>query len=283
MLLVLLYTIIKGVREICKKKALEKNTVIEVLLVYTFFSLVMVAPQAPAAMGLTPAQYFRVAVKAFVIFVAWIASFKAIRRLPLSIYGILDLSRVIFTTLLGIFVLGEKMTAGKTVGLVLVSTGLLFLKFNPAGNKDMAGTKNQGGGRIFIFLAFLSCVLNAVSGLMDKILMQEMTSTQLQFWYILFMFVYYGIYALATKTRIDWRIIRNVWVWLLAVLLVVMDKALFIANGMEGSQITVMTLIKQAGVIVAIVAGKLVFKEKNILHKLVCAAIIMAGIIAGIC
>ena len=37
MLLVLLYGVLKGAREILKKKALEKNTVMEVLFFYTLF------------------------------------------------------------------------------------------------------------------------------------------------------------------------------------------------------------------------------------------------------
>ena len=61
-----------------------------------------------------------------------------------------------------------------------------------------------------------------------------------------------------------------------------MDKCLFIANGYPESQVTVMTLIKQVSVIVAIIGGKFVFKEKNILHKTICAAIIVTGILIGI-
>ena len=65
--------------------------------------------------------------------------------------------------------------------------------------------------------------------------------------------------------------------------LIAMDKALFIANGYPESQITIMTLIKQSSVVIAIIAGKFIFKEKNILHKAVCASIIICGIIIGIC
>ncbi|MGN0381246.1 MAG: hypothetical protein ACI4EP_05145, partial [Suilimivivens sp.] len=60
------------------------------------------------------------------------------------------------------------------------------------------------------------------------------------------------------------------------------DKALFIANGMEQSRITVMTLLKQSGCIVTILAGKFIFKEKNIGYKLFCAAVIVAGIVIGV-
>ena len=292
MLLVLVYGIIKGLREICKKKSLEKNSVTEVLLVYTFLSLLICSPQFPQARGLTFNQYLWVALKAFVIFVAWIAGFKAIKKLPISLCGVLDLSRVLFATLLGVIVLGEKITFFKGIGLVLVSAGLLFLKFNPFIKKEsvieekVTAGENEGqkssSNSFFIFLAFLSCVLNAVSGLLDKILMKEMNSSQLLFWYTLFMVIYYAIYALVRRVKINRSVWKNIWVWFLAVGIIVMDKSLFIANAYPESQITVMTLIKQSSVIIAIIGGKFVFKEKNILHKSICAAIIVAGILIGI-
>ncbi|MBQ0051025.1 MAG: EamA family transporter [Treponema sp.] len=291
--MVLVYGIIKGLREICKKKSLEKNSVTEVLLVYTFLSLIICSPQIPNAMGLSLNQYLWIALKAFVIFIAWIAGFKAIKKLPISLCGVLDLSRVLFASFLGVLILGESITIYKGIGLVFVSGGLLFLKFNPFYKKNSEIKRGDGSAVIvdqqkknsnsfFIFLAFLSSILNAVSGLLDKILMKEMNSSQLQFWYTFFLVAYYAIYALARRIKINRSVWKNIWVWLLAVGIIAMDKALFIANGFEESQVTIMTMIKQSSVIVSILSGKFMFKEKHILHKSICALIIVAGILIGI-
>ena len=51
---------------------------------------------------------------------------------------------------------------------------------------------------------------------------------------------------------------------------------------MPGSRITVMTLLKQAGCVVTILAGKYLFREKDTTHKMVCAMIIIAGIVIGV-
>jgi drug/metabolite transporter (DMT)-like permease len=75
---------------------------------------------------------------------------------------------------------------------------------------------------------------------------------------------------------------KNGWIWLLALLFVAADKALFIANGMEASKVTVMTLLKQSGCVVTILAGKFIFKEKNVGYKLFCAGIIVIGIVIGV-
>ena len=302
MLLVLFYGVLKGIREIVKKMALKKNSVIEVLFFYTFLAFLFVIPQAKAAGGLEPTAYIWIAAKAFCVFLAWIFSFRAIRKMPLSLYGVLDLSRVLFATLLGVIVMGETLGIMQTFGLIFVSSGLLLLKYRPpflnrlftvketvnasemnteitASSKDTSGENVKP---IYIFCAFFSCMLNALSGLLDKILMQDMSSSQLQFWYMLFLVSYYGIYMLVTRTKLSKDVWKNGWIWLLSILFVAADKALFIANGMADSRITIMTLLKQSGCVVAILAGKLIFKEKNIGYKLFCASIIVLGIVIGV-
>lgn len=77
-------------------------------------------------------------------------------------------------------------------------------------------------------------------------------------------------------------VLKNYWIWLLSIMIVIADRALFLANGMEGSRITVMTLLKQAGCVVTILAGRFLFREKNTGHKLFCAVIIIAGIVVSV-
>ncbi len=282
--LVLLYGILKGAREILKKKALEKNSTIEVLFVYTLLSFLIVLPDAGNAAGMELRFYFYIAAKSFVIFLAWMCSFKAIRKMPISLYGVLDLSRVMFATLLGVIVLHEVLSGYQVVGLLFVSAGLLLLKYRPRrGRRAETEQAAQGVGFVYVVMAFASCMLNALSGLLDKILMRDISSAQLQFWYMLFLVLFYLLYILLTRTPVDLKsAVRNRWVWMLSILFVIADRALFIANGMPGSRITVMTLLKQAGCVVTILAGKYLFREKDTTHKMVCAMIIIAGIVIGV-
>ena len=281
--LVLLYGVLKGVREIVKKKALEKNSTIEVLFMYTLLSFVIVLPEAHQALGMETRFYFYVAMKSFVIFLAWMFSFRAIKKMPISLYGVLDLSRVMFATLLGVVVLGEVLGFCQLIGLILVSAGLLLLKYKPRSMREAAAIGEQSVKAKYVVMAFASCMLNAVSGLLDKLLMKDITSSQLQFWYLLFLALMYLLFILLSRTPVDFRsVVRNKWVWLLSVLIVIADRALFIANGMPGSRVTIMTLLKQAGCIVTILAGRILFKEKDTAHKMVCALIIVAGIVIAV-
>lgn len=294
MLLVLLYGILKGTREIVKKKALTKNTVIEVLVLYTLLSFLFVAPTAPKATGLSVRQLLLIACKSFVIFLAWICSFHAIRRLPISLYGILDLSRVLFATLLGVFVLGESMTVPQSIGLGFVCAGLLMLKGQkkqkaPPGDaedKTEARTEETRSGQataFYILIALLSCLLNGLSGMMDKILMKEMNSDQLQFWYMLFLVLFYLLYIVISRTGLAWgKLLRNYWVWILSLLFVIADRALFEANAAADSRVTVMTLIKQSGCVVTILGGKFIFHEQHVGYRLLCAGVVVTGIVIAV-
>ncbi|MBO5208936.1 MAG: EamA family transporter [Lachnospiraceae bacterium] len=283
MWLVLLYGVFKGFREIVKKKALEKNSTIEVLFMYTLLAFLMVVPDAKHAFGMELKYYFYIALKSFVIFLAWMFSFKAIKKMPISLYGVLDLSRVLFATLLGVAVLQEVLGTCQIIGLALVSLGLLLLKYKPGA---LTGKRTEGEETVdikLVVMAFASCLLNAVSGLLDKLLMKDINSSQLQFWYMLFLVLIYLTFILVTRTPVRMgSVLKNYWIWILSILFVIADRALFVANGMADSRVTVMTLIKQSGCIVTILAGRFLFHEKNTGHKLVCAAIMIAGIVMGV-
>lgn len=274
--LVSLYGILKGFRDIIKKKALEKNSAMEVLFFYTLISFIFVLPETKSALSMDMHYIGFIIIKSAIIFIAWMCSFKAISRLPIGFFGIMDMSRVVFATLLGIVALGEVMTAQKLVGMALVLIGLLCVNLKKEKNGEKAKT-------IYIVLVLISCLMNAISELLDKTLMQHMESSQLQFWYMFFLVVFYLGYMLVTRTKINFKaLISNYWILILSVLFVVGDKALFIACGYENSTVTAMTLIKQCSVLITIVGGRIVFKETNTLYRLLCAAVIIAGIMTAV-
>ena len=281
-LLVLIYGILKGVRDIAKKKALTLNGVVEVLFIYTALAFLFTVPTSGHVGGVPTKEMLLIAFKSFIIFIAFLCSFYAIEKMPVSLYGVIDLSRMMFAMILGVFILKETLGIYQVIALVLVAGGLLLLKYKPKAQRVNGSTDNVAG-YIYI-LAFVSTFLNAVSGILDKILMRtgNVTSGQLQFWYMLFMLVYYGIYVLVTKTKINFKtIFKNPYVWVISILFVVADRCLFMANGYADSRVTVMTLLKQICCIVTIIGGKLIFKEKDTLKRFICAVIIIAGIVVA--
>ncbi len=273
---ILIYGLLKGSREGMKKTALKKSSSMEILFFYTLIGFILTIPNTQNALQLEPVYIFWAFVKAAVCCIAWFFSLAAIKSMSVGLYGIIDLSRMIFSTLLGVFVLGESFTLNKAIGIFLVLLGLFLI--------NVKKSISAKGVTVFsLTAAFLCCFFNSISGTMDKILMQYMESTQLQFWFMFFMALIYGLIIIIKKEKISFHSIRtNYWIPLMSVSLILGDLLLFEANANPQSQVTLMTIIKQSSVIVTILTGWLVFKEKNILYKLLCTLIILSGIFVAL-
>ena len=274
---VLLYGIFKGAREPIKKKILEKHDVISALFAYTFIGFLMTVPMARDVFSLDGVTFALIALKSFVIFFAWIATFTSVKKLSVSFYSVMDLSRVIFSTLMGVIFLGESLTVKGLISLLLVVTGLYLV--NRQKEESDRATDNR-----YVWLVLFSCHLNAVSGTLDKYIMstKAVSSIQLQFWFMLMLSVMYYVYILATGKKVGIvSCAKNPYVYILSFLLIAGDRLLFVANSYESSQVTIMTLIKQSSAIVAILSGKFVYGEK-IARKIWCAAIIIFGIVLAV-
>lgn len=275
-LFILIYSLLKGSREGMKKAALKKSSSTEILFFYTLVGLVLTLPFSKAAFSLEPIYIFYSFIKAAVVCTAWIFAFSALKNMSVSLYGIMDLSRMIFSTMLGVFVLGESFTLPKAIGVALVITGLMLVNLK----KD---TSTKGMTLPVLTAALLNCFLNAVSGTMDKVLMQHMESSQLQFWFMFFMTLIYVAVLLVRKEKISVKCLKyNYWIPLMSISLIVGDKLLFEANANPASEVTLMTVIKQSSVIVTVLTGWLIFKEKHILYKMMCAGIVLAGIFVAV-
>jgi len=273
---VLLYALMKGSRDGMKKAALQKNSANEILFFYTLFGLLLILPFSGSAFSLAPVYIFWAFVKAGVVCLSWIFSFTALKKMSVSLFGIVDLSRILFATVLGILVLGEAFTLPKGIGLLLVLTGLVLVNLRKTGEQRETAVWT-------LAFALLSCFFNAVSEMMDKILMRHMDSSQLQFWFMLFMTLIYGAVLLIRRERISIKSIKNnYWIGLMAITLIVGDRLLFEANASPASEVTVMAAIKQSAVLVTVLTGYFFFGEKQLAYKLFCTGIILSGIFIAV-
>lgn len=271
-LFVTTYALLKGSREGMKKAALKKSSSNEILFFYTFLGWIFTLPFSQTAFQIEPIFIFYAFLKALAVSVAWLFAFTALKNMSVSLYGIMDLSRMFFSTVLGVFVLGESFTFFKGVGVILVIAGLFLVNFKK-------GASSKGVTFFVLMCAMINCFLNAVSGTMDKVLMQYMESSQLQFWFMLFSTLIYGAVLMVRREKISFSTIKtNYWIPLLSISLIIGDRLLFEANANPASQVTLMSIIKQSSVIVSVLTGWLIFKEKDILYKFMCTLIILSGI-----
>lgn len=277
-ILIVLYGILKGLREPIKKKALQRDHLMGVLFLYTFLGFLMVAPTTAEPFAVPIEVFGLIIVKSAAVFAGWMFAFMSVKKMPISLYSVIDMSRMLFSTFLGVIFLGEELTVKGTVSLIVILLGLYLV------NRKKSVQKEEFDRR-FIWVTIASCALNAVSGTLDKYIMStgKVTSGQLQFWFMLLLSVFYLLYILLRREQV--RItscLRNPYIYLLSILLIIGDRMLFIANADPDSRVTIMTLLKQSAVLVAIAAGRVIYKEKNIMYKLMCAGIISVGIVLAI-
>jgi len=287
--LILLYGIFKGLREALKKKNTEKNSVIEVLFFYTLFGFFMTIPISRDVFSLSFRMHLVILFKSFIIFVAWLCALNSIKRLPISVYSVVDTLRAVFSIILGVAFLKETVSLNQGIGIALVLTGVTLVNLTSRkGSNDRISVK-------LLCLMLISCMLNALSGMTDKwLLSTEITdrffigtevveSAQMQMWYMLYMAAFYGLYILIKREKINFkRCVKDPYIWLMSLLFIIADRALFIANESPNSTIVVMTVIKQSSILITVLLGKLIFKEQNIIKRLLCASLVVLGIVISV-
>lgn len=286
--LILIYGIFKGLREALKKKAMEKNSIVEVLFFYTLFAFLMTIPMSSDIFSVSLKYHLVLVFKSGIIFAAWLCALNSIKRLPLSVYSVIDMGRIISAILLGVILLGENLGVYQIIGIALVVCGITLVNVKSKQGADQKPTKTV------LILIIISGLLNSISSVMDKWLMSDdpnrflfgsetITTPQLQFWYMLYLVLFYAAYIIIKREKVDVvKCIKCPWIWILSLLFVVADRCLFIANSDPNSTVVVMTLVKQSSVLVTIGMGKIIYKEQNILWRILCAVLVIGGIMISI-
>ncbi|MBE6681919.1 MAG: DMT family transporter [Ruminococcaceae bacterium] len=275
---VVIYAVLKSSRDCMKKASLKRSSLYEVLFFYTLIGLCLALPSLGEALRLSPKFIFFILIKSAVVCLAWFFSCLALGKMSVSLYGIMDLARVVFSMVLGVLALGESLTVPKVIGALLVIIGLLMVNLKKKGSAEKTSLS-------VVIYSLLCCFFNSVSGTMDKALMKDgqMTSGQLQFWFMFFMTIIYAVTLIVHRKEICIKALKkNYWIPLMSLSLVLGDRLLFEANASPLSEVTVMTTIKQSSVIVTVLLGWWIYKEKDIPYKLFCCLIVLSGIFTSV-
>lgn len=268
-----IHAVFAGIFQTSNKKARESNSVLEILGVFSLISLILTFFISKNVFDIRTFYLFLVFIKSSVIVGALLLNLYAVKNISLSKYGIIHLSRVIFSVLLSVIILKEKLTPTIIIGIIIVIIGLYMVNIVSKEEKKVSSFKYE-------IMLLISCFLNSISAILDKSLSQYLTNSQLQFWYILFITFIYWVIILIRKQEINFKTIKkNYWIPIMAFTLIIGDKVLFIANGIPESQVSVMTVIKQFSTIETIILGKLLYNEKNIVKKILWSLLIILGII----
>jgi uncharacterized membrane protein len=204
-------------------------------------------------------------------------AYQALKHLPLTIVAPIRSAGPFFTFIGAILIYQEKPTFLQWIGFFLIILSVVL--YSKVGKKEGINFKRNK----WIFAIIGATFLGATSGLYDKFLIQslELNPQTLQFW-----FCWYTILILLSILSITWfphakKRAAFKWRWtIIAVGILLQAADYFYFKALQDPEALIMLLsaIKRSQLIIAVVIGGLVFKEKNKRKKLVPLLGIMIGV-----
>lgn len=277
-----------GLYDITRKIVLDKNTVIPVLFLasstcgFIFLPFVILSrfgvinPSDTLYIpGATIEMHLFFLLKSVIVGSSWFLAYFAIRNLPLTVVTPINSTRPAWVVLGAFFIFGERFTGIQLAGIIIVL--FFFYIFSLAGKKEgILFSKNK-----WVFAVIGATMLGAVSSLYDKFLFTHYDRIVAQAWYSIYLIpVLLPILVFAWyPNRKNYPSFR--WSWLIPVigiLLVMSDFVYFYALSIEGSMVSILSVLRRSSVIVSFAAGAVIFEEKNLKRK----ALTLAGILAGV-
>lgn len=264
-----------GLYDIAKKKATEKNGILQVLFVATALSTILLSPWL-FKYDSTLHSHLLLLIKAIIVTTSWISGMIALKLLPITTVSTLKATRPFLVVIFSIILFGERLNALQWAGVV---TALAALGLLTGSNHQEGITFKSNKGMVAMCISIVSGV---VSALYDKHIITGFEPLFVQSWgnlYItLLLGVCIGVYQLARKKDIERMSIH--WDWtlvLIAVLITGADALYFFAIKQQGALLSVVSLLRRCSVLVTFIAGALFFKEKNIARKSINIVVLMVG------
>ena len=291
MYLGLLAALFLGLHNLCKKHAVQGNEVFPVLLgtvssgflfVAIFYILSIFYPDYALENGYNfQVVYWQthvfIFIKSCLMSGSWILAYLALKHLPITIVTPIRSAGPFFTFIGAIVIYKESPNFIQWIGFFLIIFSVIL--YSRIGKKEGINFKHNK----WIFAIIGATFLGASSGLYDKFLIQNLSLNPqtLQFWFCLYTILI--LLVILTITWFPYAEKRNAFkfrwsIVAVGVLLVLADYFYFKALQDPDALIMLLSAIKRSQLIIAVVVGGLVFKEKNKRQKLVPLAGIMIGV-----
>lgn len=291
MYLGLLAALFLGLHNLCKKHAVQGNEVFPVLLGTIGSGFVLLIPLFIASVyfpeytkplnlhidSIPLKTHGFIFIKSMIMTASWVLAYQALKHLPITIVTPIRSAGPFFTFIGAILIYNEQPKFLQWIGFILIILSVIL--YSKIGKKEGINFKRNK----WIFAIIGATFLGASSGLYDKFLIQNqaLTPQTLQFW-----FSFYTVLLLLIILTITWFPFAEKrkafkWRWTIVavgVLLIGADYFYFKALQDPEALIMLLSAIKRSQLIIAVVIGGLVFKEKNKRKKL----IPLLGILIGV-
>ena len=296
LILAFLSATLLGFYDVFKKMALRGNAVIPVLFLNTLFcSLIFIPFIVASAAGVlasdslfyVPACGWEVhkyiVLKSFIVLSSWLFGYFAMKHLPITIVGPVNATRPIMVLVGAMLVFGEQLNLWQWGGVLLAI--ISFFLLSKSGKKEGIDFKHNR----WVYFLVLAAVFGAVSGLYDKYLMAPVSEGGLglarmavQSWYNLYQCFLMGLMLLllwwpqrqlTTPMHWHWAIV------FIGLFLSAADFVYFYALSLPDAMISIVSMIRRGSVIVSFLFGAAVFREKNLVGKIIDLLLVLLGMV----
>lgn len=279
-----------GFYDVFKKKSLAGNAVLPVLGLNTLFSSLIFLPFilishfrpewlqqtiffVPDA-GWEVHRY--ILLKSVIVLSSWTFGYFGMKHLPLTIVGPINATRPVMTLVGALLIFGERLNLYQWIGVLLAIVSFFLL--SRSGKKEGIDFQHNR----WIWFVVLAALLGAVSGLYDKYLMGRFDKMVVQAWYNVYqlflmgsvlMFLWWPKRKTTTPFHWDWCII------LISVFLSAADFVYFYSLSLDGSMISIVSMVRRSSVLVSFFFGAMIFHEKNLKSKVIDLLLVLLGMI----
>lgn len=296
LILAFLSAALLGFYDSFKKKSLQDNAVIPVLLLNTVFSSLIFLPfiivsatghRLDGTLFHVPAIGWRehgyIVGKSLLVLASWLFNYFGLKHLPLTIVGPINATRPVMVLVGALLVFGESLNSWQWLGVSLAILSFFMLS-RSSKREGISFAHNR-----WVWFIVVGAVLGAVSGLYDKYLMASpenggigIDHMAVQSWYNLYQMAMMLVILMVlwwpnrrghTPFRWDWTIIG------ISVFLCAADFVYFYALSLPGAMISIVSMVRRGSVLVSFLFGAVVFHEHNLRAKAVDLALVLLGMV----
>ena len=273
----LLYALFIGFYNVFKKQSIKKSNESVVLVLFTTTAFLCSLIWIPFGLAVSFEFILIFALKGFLLALSWLIILRVLKDVDLSLVSIMNVVSSVITFVLGLIVFKETTNILQIIGSILIVLSVAGINMI---NNDKKGKTTL----LHIALLILSAMITTSSNVIDKYTTEHLSSFQVQFWFLLFVCIFSWIFFAVLRIKDKSLTIRkddlkNFWVYLIGIFLFVGDFWLFQAYKVPNSQMITISILSKLKIVITVLAGIVIFKEKNVLKKLLFTFLVVIGAI----
>lgn len=265
-----------------QKKSLLKEHALPVATIYAIFAFLLSTLFIGEVESLTPHLWGLIIIKCLSFAGSWLLVAIALEKMEVSQVDPLRNTNVVILAILSYFFLGDQFTWQQVEGLLLMIVGASILEYQYSPKPQKKGKKISIWKNRF-FLAYLgSLIITSISGIIDKIVLREISNYTLSFYkQLCLLIIFLSAYIIRYKGDLS-PLKRNfefnsLWTFFTAFFRLVSDLFHYYALGMYGVFVALATAIRRTSSFFAVLISGKLLHENHILQKFSATLIIFAG------